>query len=55
MSKDTSFQILSKTFIFEEVMLFPVFTDLQGHLPGFTKIVVGPFHEKAVTFEVKCR
>ena len=33
-------------------MSFSVFTDLQGHWPGFTKIVVGIFHRKAVTFEV---
>ena len=39
--------------IFEEVTSFSVFTDLQGHYPGFTKIAVGTFQKKAVTFEVK--
>ena len=42
-----------KILIFEEVMSFSIFTNLQGHWPGFTKIVVGTFQKKAVTFEVK--
>ena len=37
--------------IFEEVISFSVLTYLQGYWPGFTKIVVGNFQNKAVTFE----
>ena len=47
---------LSKFFrqilIFEEVMSFSIFTNLQGHWPGFTKVVVGTFQKKAVTLKV---
>ena len=42
-----------KIWIFEEVTSFSVFTNLKGHWPGFTKIPVGSFQKKAVTFEVK--
>ena len=42
-----------KILIFEEVTSFSVFTNLQGLWPGFTKIAVGTFQKKAVTFEVK--
>ena len=41
-----------KILIFEEVMSFFIFTNLQGHWPGFTKIVVGTFQKKPVTLEV---
>ena len=41
-----------KILIFEEVMSFSIFTNLQGHWPGFTKIVVGTFQKKPVTLEV---
>ena len=40
-----------KILIFEDVMSFSIFTNLQGHWPGFTKLVVGTFQKKAVTFE----
>ena len=40
-----------KILIFAKVMSFSVFTNLQGHWSGFTKIVVGTFQKKAVTFE----
>ena len=33
-------------------MSFSVFTALQGHLPGFTKILVGTFQKTAVAFQV---
>ena len=42
-----------KILIFEEVMPLSVFTDLQGHLPGFKKIAGGTLHKKVVTLEVK--
>ena len=38
--------------IFEEVMSFSDFTDVQGRWPGFTKIVVGSLQIKGLTFEV---
>ena len=41
-----------KMLLFEEVMSFSDFTDVQGRWPGFTKIVVGSLQRKAVTFEV---
>ena len=44
-----SFQ--KKAVIFEEVMSFSIFTNLQGHWPGFTKMVVGTLQKKAVIFE----
>ena len=41
-----------KISIFEEVMAFSIFTNLQGHWPEPTNIVVGTFQKKVVTFEV---
>ena len=42
-----------KILIFEEVTPLSVFTDLPGHWPRFTKIAVGTFQKKSLTFEVK--
>ena len=39
--------------IFEQVASFYVFTYLQGHWPELTKMAVGAFQKKALTFEVK--
>ena len=36
-----------------EVVPFSVFTNVQGHWSGFTKILAGTFQEKGVTFEEK--
>ena len=39
------------SYFFEEVTSFSVFTNLQGHWPGFTRILVDTFQKKAVTYK----
>ena len=41
--------------IFEEVTLLSVFTNLQEYWAGFTKIAVGTFQQKAVTWSKAAR